>query len=407
MFWCCRTCTAITSTASSDWSAGGAVSIDRLIIPHYDDEARLALIAAVAASTAESDAIVEVNDILRDPAGWFGARGVRSVIAIAPATPDDPPPELPRPDGGPPSGYERLDTGSPDERREAERPGLAVLVRRTEAKSGTYAVVRSGAVLRLEVATIGASPHGTDWLLVPYCQRTLPGAGFAQSRASFAAAVDRILAPHRAADGGLVVHPSRARALIADLTQAFRDYVGPRVSSSTWNVLSMSLFNGPTRPRRFLRCEAGICPRWLEIEDSLISPLSSHDRLVRLMLGPRLASLMWPDISPGFVAESHAAGWLLTGDSVLTGGAKDWSDFYRHLLKSTAVFQVPHHGSRHNFDDRLPLGATTTPFVTCRRGDRHHPHASVKATINTKGLELLSVTTDPDTMLRAITVIRT
>lgn len=262
-------------------------------------------------------------------------------------------------------------------------------------------------MLRLEVATIGASPHGTDWLLVPYCQRTLPGAGFAQSRASFAAAVDRILAPHRAADGGLVVHPSRARALIADLTQAFRDYVGPRVSSSTWNVLSMSLFNGPTRPRRFLRCEAGICPRWLEIEDSLISPLSSHDRLVRLMLGPRLASLMWPDISPGFVAESHAAGWLLTGDSVLTGGAKDWSDFYRHLLKSTAVFQVPHHGSWHNFDDQLDLGATTTPFVTCRRGDRHHPHASVKATINTKGLELLSVTTDPDTMLRAITVIRT
>jgi hypothetical protein len=385
------------------------VSIDRLIIPHYDDHDRLVLTAQMAAATGDIETVVEIDNILRDPGAWFGERGVRSVVAITPGQEGDLPPGTPSAER-PPEGYQPQEI--PDDGPASERLSLrpTLMVRETDpSTSPDVSVVKAGAFIQLEATSGGTGSRiGTDWIFVPYCQRNLGSGSFAQSRSAFTAAVNAILNPHRLPSGQLIVAPSSAKALINKLTNAFMDYVGRNAAQATWNVLSVSLFNGPATQRRLHRFDAGVLPRSLYIEtDEDRSPnlLQSHRVLASLRGDPRCAWWYWRDAFSGFGSGEDACGWMLTGDSVLTIGAPLWTKFYAGLLRVTAVFQLPHHGSTHNIDDRLGLGATTTPFVTCKAKDYNHPHPIVRSDISQRGLDLLSVTDDPDAMLRNLVVI--
>jgi hypothetical protein len=385
------------------------VSIDRLIIPHYDDHDRFVLTAQMAAATGDIETIVEIDNVLRDPDTWFGERRVRSVVAIAPGEEDDPPPGTPSPER-PPEGYQRQEL--PDERPAAGehrlRPNL--MVRGPSSKpTSRVTVVRAGAFIQLEATSGGAGIRaGTDWVFVPYCLRNLGSGSFAQSRSAFTTAVDAILKRHRSPTGQLVVAPSDAKELINKLTNAFMNYVGRNAAHAAWNVLSVSVFNGPATRRNFHRFDAGVLPRSLYREasgDPLFSLTQDYRVLANFRGNPRSTWWYWEDVFSGFGSEEGACGWMLTGDSVLTNGAALWSRFYAALLGVTAVFQLPHHGSTHNIDDKLGLGATTTPFVTCKANDRHHPDPNVRSDMGQRGLELVSVTGDPEAMLRNLVVI--
>lgn len=377
--------------------AGVPLTIGKLIIPHYDDEHQLALLAQVAASTGDIAAVLEVSDVLRDPATWFGERRVASVTAIRPGD-EDTRPFVPFSEGVP-SGF---DPSSP---AETERVQLDATwrIRGTIDRIGQMTVVDPGTHLAIQSATRSGT-RATDWVFVPYCQRWNSGDGRLARHPAFVQAVQKCLAPHRQTDGSLLVRPSAADAMVRCLTTAFRTYVGSSASSATWNTLSLSLFGGPLRHRKWRHWRDHARFDTAFIDEDLYCDASYWQRL--LLDSAELRFAWHPAHHLNSYDRDDACGWMMTGDSDLTGGASAWNQFYSALLPQVGCFQLPHHGSGHNSDDQLPLGGTMLPFVTCRNGDQKHPAPHIEAFLANRGLHLARVTTDPHSTIRSIALLK-
>ncbi|MCA3362077.1 MAG: hypothetical protein INF74_09000 [Roseomonas sp.] len=385
--------------------AGPPLTIGTLIIPHYDDDHQLILLAQVAASTGDMNAVQEVNDVVRDPGAWFGERGVVSVVAVRPGNEDTPPFE-PGPDGLP-TGFASM--ARPEPTAERGTPGLetVVRVRGPVEPVGRMTVVSPGTHLAVQQAADRRTPV-TDWAFVPYCQRWTSGSVRAKPHQAFVQAVRACLAPYRQQNGSLLIGPADANSVRDCLTAAFLSYLGRKVADATWNVLSVCLFGGPLRQRNW--CNPLLSPLFHGLFlDARVGPGGWYEIVRWLDWPPHISLRSWSHRRGNWMAPqspSAACGWMLTGDSDLTGGAAAWSRFYRALLPLVGIFQLPHHGSVHNSDDALPLGNTTLPFVTCRNGDTKHPAPDVKAFLAKKGLHLARVTTDSDSAVRSIALLK-
>lgn len=99
-----------------------------------------------------------------------------------------------------------------------------------------------------------------------------------------------------------------------------------------------------------------------------------------------------------------ASGCLYTGD-YNASGSKEWKtlkEHYKQYWHSIGCVQIPHHGSRHSFNDEF--GEVNAFFViSAGLGNHyHHPHAEVIATLREKGHLPAVVTQDPFSLFTTI-----
>jgi hypothetical protein len=360
----------------------GPIAIDRLIIPHYDDDDRLVLLAQLADQTADIDLVMQVDEITADPGQWFGDRGVGQVIQIASGGDDGTggaAPEPPTPDP-----KVRLDE---DEGREATLSvGLTDHDGQAVPADGKPQVLKNGVMARMVINAAQSTGVPTDWVALPFCLQAAPGHGGHRDKARFVRAVKAILTNHRNVAGLLDVKPANATAVLAALINEFRQYVG--IQHQTWNALSLSLFNGLERKRKFER---------------YVSPDRSVFAFFELAspLFPIRLALSHPMI---YLGRTHASAWMHTGDSELINGAKEWSTFYRTRQGGCSIFQLPHHGSANNFDGTVSILPNSVAFATCRSGSRHHPAASVKSLVQARNAEFHSVNELPASAVQSFTI---
>lgn len=291
-----------------------------------------------------------------------------------------------------------------DRREPFETPSLSLRVftrsdQRTQG--GTYEALQCGAFLQMMTHAPDVAQVGTEWVLLPYCQRNLSKNDLQSRQPDFKRDVDAILAPF-VQGSRLVVPPAKAKDLINCLTDAFLCYVPNR---DDWNILSLSLFNG-LGAARDLHAYHATMHRHSILHDR-------GDMVVADALYGRLHPSGWlmlphmPYLYPGRWVDCDAHAWMMTGDSVLTAGAPAWRKFYANYLDRISVFQVPHHGSRYNFDSKFSLPASTRPFVTCKVGDKDHPSPSVVAVLQKMNLNLLEVTHHLDSMIYTLIAFET
>lgn len=369
---------------------GGArpVSIRRLIIPLYDDRARLVLLARVAAETGSPDAVAETDAVVSSNGQWFRDRGVEAVIQVRRDDGDVPPPRAPEGSTDPDS-WGPLDEGDKDRgswSHLSHRLDLTTL-RGTLREPNNLSIsgeferdqifeMRSGSVLRLAL-----NAHKrilTPWTLIPYCRDQ----DHSPELDSYVAKISSILTPYRRGNGRLVFSKATGSQVIKDLTNAFSTYAGR--NRRLFNELSVSIYSGMME-RRF----------W--VSTSVSNPLRLSDR----------KHISVRAVSPGLEPEqfhtdgepSEGYGWILTGDSDLSNCRDKWFGFFGPLSRHAVVFQLPHHGSRHNISDLSALKPTMLHFATANFGDWSHPHRDVRKLVKKDGRRLHVVTKSGSTML--------
>lgn len=360
--------------------------IRRLVIPHYDDVDKLVLMAQTAATTGTMEQVEAVSDVLADPDGWFGARGVEQVLQMRPGDEDSTPPP---PEGDvDPEGYERL-RGPEGRGPEGEVPEIEVRGRQIEPSgAGSHGVIVASGTFARVLPPSAAAGKSTDWILLPYCQRSSPVGTGHRNRTSFKNDVETALRGHRSPDGAIRVTSAEGKALIQSLKRAFESYVGK--GSKEWNELSVSLYSGGTRASRLLVSSLlGVAVYFVDID--------CFREIDRYWRGPRPLSMIIDRD-----CRSHA--WLHTGDSNLSGGTSSWRTFYSSYLNKVSVFQLPHHGSRHNFDGSVALRPDTIAFATSKSWDGKHPGEGVVSLLHKNHVEVLDVTERQESLLRTIMI---
>lgn len=341
-------------------TSGPRLRIDRLLLPHYDEQAIALLLAQTAAETGSADALLEMANITADIPGWFGERGVGQVISIEP---DDEPEAPPFPVfslDGPPDGFQPIKGAMPpkgDSRGEGETLNI------WSAVPANIEEISLGAANHLHLSsrtilTLNSSSSGKQcWVFLPYARKQVPSGGHGD-RTLLKQDVDRVLAPYRKS-GHLVFPHASGQQVIHDLVKAYRAYT----SANKWNDISLTLASGVPQ---------GWCDRVYQFEDR---PWWS--------LGPLTESASW--------------FWVHSGDAVLAGmDGHAWRTRFQNYLHQLSLFQAPHHGSRHNLDESTiaALPSTLLSFATARDGDVKHPHPDITRILNTHGVELWTVSED-------------
>lgn len=96
-----------------------------------------------------------------------------------------------------------------------------------------------------------------------------------------------------------------------------------------------------------------------------------------------------------YVGHADEAGWLGTGDMHLDVAVRSrrFFEFYRPILDRVNVFGLPHHGSRHNFDQGLlpPMPNLTQAVAATGPNSYGHPSAWVKDCVRSTGREFVKV----------------
>jgi hypothetical protein len=364
---------------------GVPLSIDRLIIPHYDDEDRLVLLAQVAAQTADIDLVIQTDQITANPGQWFGDRGVAQVIQIRPGGGD--------PTAGPTGGPLSPEPKAPEEEGGDRSASPSIVLndhqRRSLPLDGNHHVVENGAMAQVAVnASRSGAQVLTDWIALPYCLRTAPGQGGHRDKAQFVGEVKVELANYRNVAGMLEVKPGQAANILTKLKDSFRSYVGSQ--HSTWNALSLSLFNGLQRKRSL--------HAYVSIDRSTTAFVEkSHFSLLAPFVFPR---------PPIYMGTRGGHAWVHTGDSDLMNRTADWCAFYKAHYESCSIFQLPHHGSDNNFATTFSLAPALIAFATCRSSSRHHPGPFVVSAVRGQNVEFHSVTEDPQSVLQSFAAVK-
>ncbi len=341
------------------------IIIDRLIIPHYNDSDFCILIGYLATKGATAKQINLIAQIIDDPSSWVSQRGVRQVIAISP---DDfeSDKELPAPPPDEPDlrGYEHLAI------RREESSILNLYAQRVlgsdrgdgARKTADLVKVSNGIFLTLDPSKIG---WGSIWMIVPFCQRNPPGRGGHHNVERYVEGVKEVLCKYNR-DGRIVISGRGTERVLRQIKSLFRKYIGSQ--HATWNLLSVSAYMGfSLLPWRLIAdvCKFSCGYFWMH----------SHEF-------PR----------------NFIKSWILTGDTRIKQGCA-WHTFYRKYLDGYFVFQIPHHGSRYNFDENIIRERNCFVFATANRNDPKHPHPNLLKRLSRIGLEPWIVTETPETAL--------
>lgn len=318
---------------------------DVLILPYLALED---LAATAIADFEECRFSASYRDYVRDPLGWWRAKGVKTIIFLEPGEDGDAAPVPPVPD----RPIEGEDPRPPEIKSELPTGRLAAVLHRprgsdpelTPANSATRdfpktsLLAGSGSALRLEWKQDSSDAwRSADWLLVPYVHPVDTA-----TRAAFKKALLKQLKLLRPS-------PKKFRTrLLEELTQKERakelvDIYCDHFDNDH-NAVSLSLYSGPgeTWASHRLRGAQAKRTEWL----SRIEGPGKRE----LGLG--------------------AAGWLSTGDAALKAKSRrlPWREFFGPYDENIRILTLPHHGSIRNFHEDVVrwrgLGyviATTVP----------------------------------------------
>lgn len=362
-------------------------TINRLVIPHYDDQDKLVVLAQAAHSGATRSKLLRLHEVLSDPEAWFRARGVRQILAVAPGGPTAEPPlpaVPPLPDEGPPEGYRIVDWPEPT----PERPGTECYVPRrgqtARDSDGSYVKLPPGSALRI-LSPVPGTRMGVPFVVIPYCLRSVPGRGGHRKQRRLVKEVRSILEPYRGG-ASLIIAPNECRIVLQRLKDAFAGYVGK--SDVVANRLSVICYIGTDRepPSAALPPFPPFALHWMEYRRLLCGCPCCVCRTVQGIL-----------VLPG---PTTVCGWLMTGDADLRRDHA-WKKVFGKRLEFPIVLQAPHHGADYSFPTRIPR-RTVCVFSTCRKRDRHHPGPALTASLMAKGIPMHRVTTLPWTTLASL-----
>lgn len=349
------------------------VPIKRLIIPHYDDEALLTLLARVASDTNSIEAVTDVAEVVESRGRWFMERGVEEVVFVRPGDGDEIlPPEVPLPIEGP-SRWEVIHDDKFEGVRGADHEySLRIYgTRRLETTAGGQKSIASGSII--QPTAHGAVNHLLPWYVIPYCRR--PRDEDVERRRAYVAAIDAILDRTTHKSKSIVIAPSQADKVLKRLRQAFEEYVDGRQRS--FNELSVSIYSG-TLTRNLVegRLNRGIFGDPVNFQ-------SDPDHIAVDAVGGELLKALHPYVH--FARAASGYGWILTGDSDLRDPNDPWYRIFSPLSEVSTFFQLPHHGSRGNIRNLSAVSKAQYFFATADDDDPKHPHPDVVGMVQNSG----------------------
>lgn len=333
------------------------VSVDTVYLPYIDE---IAPILEVLEAVDNGEHSASLTEALINPRAWFGSRGVRRVVLIDGSGED--------PSDGPIIPAEPLDR-DPSERFEIKESGQAKKLK-VPSKDGLMCqldIVKQGISI-----TIGAGLLGVFWLLVPYVHPV-----DVREHKAFKRALRKVLnlGPRKQVTTRVLVERLKSEADRKLIKDCYERLI-KRGAKAMHNRLSMSLFSGP-------------------------HPLGVHVRMIRYD-----AKSHAKDFSEiGYTPEHDIPiGWLGTGDADLKTKfvRKKLITFFKSLALTIGTLVLPHHGSRHSFDQSL---LTEWPLHLCVAAagyrDRHycHPHGDVVQLIEDADIEFVHVSPDQHSAL--------
>lgn len=131
---------------------------------------------------------------------------------------------------------------------------------------------------------------------------------------------------------------------------------------------------------------------------SLLVSISSNDIYIEQREGMSCLNICcWLPYIPYF-------SWLLTGDSKLSGKdrPKKFLDYYKRYLDKISFFNVPHHGSKKDFDEhvakQIPNGAQFV-ISASQNNSYGHPHNEITHMLLKNGRRVHWVSDDPQSQL--------
>lgn len=293
-----------------------ARNIEEIVLPYLDDTAWALHLASAASSGALSGVFA---DLVADPAGWFGARGVRRITYVE-SDGDEDEGEV-RPDSVEPSGEgdEGLD-------REQPNPEWS---RTIPSSEGPTAIAPSAAeIIRVPtgaVAPIAANGRKLNWVLSPYAFRPS-----ATKLSAFKAELDRLFGPGLSAK---------------DYADAARTDTGRRKLRACYNLVwrshnlhSMTLYAGPAVP-------------WGDMR----SCAAQQGNIINIGIQP---------------------GWLSTGDFDLSVRKRreKFLRYYACYAGMVGQLMLPHHGSDLSFDASVLTKFPNLDFAIAAVGTNGHGH---------------------------------
>lgn len=357
--------------------------IHRLVIPYYDDDKILVILAMAAYHGADHEELVNLSAALWNPTGWFRERGVRQIIALVPRDPKEEPPVRPIPPlspDGPPEGFVIL-RGPEDEAEELSTEAYIAKEDSEAIESGEMLVK----VLRSTVLRVRS--HRDDrtakvFVVIPYCKEMDSRKFPRQRKQQLVDEMKAILFPYRQGTSLHFRNAQEGKNVIGQLKRAYEKYVPNAVRNL--NQTSVVCYIGVDHDERSERLEPFKmkAPR-------CFSDLLGDGYFVLMFLA--FSSISWP-LRAYLPQLGHVLGWMLTGDAVLARD-KDWVTVFGHRTEMPLFFQAPHHGAKANFPQRIP-SRTLCIFATCNDNDPRHPHPTVKKTLVEKGIRFAKVGTE-------------
>lgn len=344
-------------------------TIDRLIMPYYDDDQILIILAMAAYQGANYQELANLNEALSNPARWFGERGVRQIIALVPRDPEADPPVRaipPLPAEGPPAGFVLL--RGPDRRVETGRPSIEAYVAEEdrEARESRAIFVK---VLRSVTLRATFDPYSyinEVFVIIPYCKQIDPCRFPRLQREQLRHAVKEILSPYRQGESLRFTTSKEGKRVVESLRRVYQKYV-PKAARNL-NETSIVCYIGKDR----------FAPSFCTFDCPYLW------RYMGLFETPWLALNLCCQLE-------LVSGWIMTGDAVL-GRDGDWATLFGHRIRLPLFFQAPHHGAKVNFPRRIPP-RTLCMFATCNEDDPHHPHPRIKARLAKNHIPLFEVGT--------------
>jgi hypothetical protein len=293
-----------------------ASDVEEVVLPYLGDTEWALHLASGASSGALSGTFA---DLAADPAGWFGARGVRRITYVDSDGDEDeggvaPDPVEPSVEGGAGPDLEPL-------KRKWSRTSPAPAAPAAIAPSAAEIIrVPKGAV-----ASIAASGGNLNWVLSPYAFR--PSAAML---AAFNAELAKRFAPGLSAKD--YADAARTKTGREDLRACY-DLVW-----KTHNLHSMALYAGPAAPP-----------------------------------GDKLRCTAWQG---NFLRRVIQPGWLSTGDFDLSVKKRreKFLRYYDCYAGMVGQLMLPHHGSDHSFDASVLAKFPDLIFAIAAVGTNGHGH---------------------------------
>lgn len=294
--------------------AGSPTSVKMVVAPYLSPRDVVATIGRAAEAGRHSADLIRA---VADPAGYFGDKGVETLVLV-------------RPDGPPPSSSEgpgRVPTLPTPHPPDGDRLGLAFFnpdgksISLDPPEKGKIHVIVADPGSFFEMTSYG---QALDWIFLPHAHE------WRLNRAKIADECRRILKLDPDAPGfnQALIEKLRTRVGLKDVKKLY--------CGMNSNGTSMSLYAGPRT--------------------------SASNRVVY-----RKKSR-----STGYVATTSALGWLLTGDAPLNNRDTfaQWKGSFEPVASLAGHMMLPHHGAERNFNKSLiSYAPAAMPFLTVDRDD--------------------------------------